>query len=171
MSTKKIITVFGATGKQGGSVVQTFLHDPKLKDEWTVRGVSRNVDGAAAKKLASQGVEMVAVSSSPVQETSVSVTSLLMKYSSLQADLDDKASLVEALTGAYAAFTVTNYWEKMDMQVEITQGKNLADAAKEADVEIYIWSSLLNINKREKPSPLQLPFIHCRFPYHSPHTQ
>lgn len=70
MPSKKIITVFGATGKQGGSVVRIFLNDPKLKDEWTVRGVSRNVDGAAAQKLSSQGVEMVAVSTSiPLSST------------------------------------------------------------------------------------------------------
>lgn len=63
--TKKIITVFGATGKQGGPVVQTFLRDPKLKDEWAVRGVTRNVEGAAAKKLAAQGVDIVTVCSPP----------------------------------------------------------------------------------------------------------
>lgn len=34
------------------------------------------------------------------------------------------------MTGAYAAFGVTNYWEKVNMQYEIQQGKNLADAAK-----------------------------------------
>lgn len=62
MSSKKIITVFGATGKQGGSIVQTFLNDPKLKDEWIVRGVSRKVDSEGAKKLSGQGVEIVAVS-------------------------------------------------------------------------------------------------------------
>lgn len=53
------------------------------------------------------------------------------------------------MTGAAAVFTMTNYWEKMDMELEIQQGKNLADAAKEAGVNHYIWSSLLNVNKRE----------------------
>lgn len=62
MASKKIITVFGATGKQGGSIVRTFLNDPKLKDAWAVRGVSRSVEGDGAKKLAAQGVEVVAVS-------------------------------------------------------------------------------------------------------------
>lgn len=62
MSGKKIITVFGATGNQGGAVVQIFLHDAKLKNEWTVRGVSRNVDSDSSQKLAAQGVEMVSVS-------------------------------------------------------------------------------------------------------------
>jgi len=58
MSTKKIITVFGATGNQGGSVVNVFLNDAKLKD-WTVRGVSRTANNP---KLTSRGVESVTVS-------------------------------------------------------------------------------------------------------------
>ena len=62
MASKKIITVFGATGKQGGSIVRTFLNDPKLKNAWAVRGVSRSVEGDGAKKLSAQGVEVVAVS-------------------------------------------------------------------------------------------------------------
>ena len=62
MAAKKIITVFGSTGNQGGSVVKTFLSDLKLKDTWAVRGVTRNVNSESAKKLANQGVEMVAVS-------------------------------------------------------------------------------------------------------------
>lgn len=66
-----------------------------------------------------------------------------------QADLNDKPSLVKAMTGAAAVFTMTNYWEKMDMELEIQQGKNLADAAKETGVNHYIWSSLLNVNKRK----------------------
>jgi len=122
MSTKKIITVFGATGAQGGSVAKIFLNDPRLKDEWTVRAVTRDVTKDAAKKLADDGAEVVA------------------------ADLNDKASLVKALTGAHTAFAVTNYWEKMDAKHEFQQGKDLADAAKEAGVEHYVWSSLLNIN-------------------------
>jgi uncharacterized protein YbjT (DUF2867 family) len=59
----KIITVFGATGTQGGSVVDIFLSDPKLKDDWKVRGVTRDVTKPAAQKLAERGVEVVAVRS------------------------------------------------------------------------------------------------------------
>lgn len=76
MASKKIITVFGATGKQGGSIVRMFLNDPKLKDSWAVRGVSRSVEGDGAKKLSAQGVEVVAVrlksfTSPPHQPTSI----------------------------------------------------------------------------------------------------
>lgn len=35
------------------------------------------------------------------------------------------------------------------MKLEIQQGNNLAGAAKETGVNLSIWSSLLNVNKRE----------------------
>ncbi|KAI0007778.1 putative NmrA-like family domain-containing protein 1 [Xylariaceae sp. FL0662B] len=123
MAAKKIITVFGATGAQGGGIVSTFLNDAKLKSAWAVRGVSRDTSKDSAKKLSEQGVEVVA------------------------ADFNDKASLVKAMTGSHTVFGVTNYWEKASMQLEIDQGKSLADAAKEAGVQHYIWSSLHNIKE------------------------
>lgn len=61
MAGKKIITVFGATGQQGGSVVATFLNDAKLSGEWSVRAVTRDVNKESAKKLASLGAEVVQV--------------------------------------------------------------------------------------------------------------
>ena len=62
MAGSKIITVFGATGAQGGSVVSTFLNDPKLKSDWTVRAVTRDTTKESAKKLQTQGAEVVSVS-------------------------------------------------------------------------------------------------------------
>jgi uncharacterized protein YbjT (DUF2867 family) len=61
MASKKIITVFGATGAQGGSVVDTFLHDPKLKPDWAVRAVTRDITKDSSKKLQSKGAEVVSV--------------------------------------------------------------------------------------------------------------
>lgn len=43
-----------------------------------------------------------------------------------------------ALKGAYGVFAVTNYWESRNAEVEIKQGKALADAAK---VGVYNPSS------------------------------
>lgn len=62
MAARKIITVFGATGAQGGSVVDIFLHDPKLKPDWAVRAVTRDTTKESAKKLQSQGAEVISVS-------------------------------------------------------------------------------------------------------------
>jgi hypothetical protein len=44
--------------------------------------------------------------------------------------MNDKDSLVKAMKGSHTVFGVTNYWEKMDKDLEVQQGKNLADAAK-----------------------------------------
>lgn len=46
-------------------------------------------------------------------------------------------------------YAVTNYWEKMDDKLEVQQGKNLVDAAKEAGVQQFIWSSLYNVKERK----------------------
>lgn len=57
----KIITVFGATGNQGGSVIRSLLADPFLSKEYKIRGITRDITKEAAKKLSSQGVEMATV--------------------------------------------------------------------------------------------------------------
>lgn len=56
--------VFGATGVQGGSVVKAILGDAKLRETWTVRGVTRDVSKPSAKVLETLGAETVAVSQS-----------------------------------------------------------------------------------------------------------
>ena len=54
---KKIITVFGATGLQGGGLVRSILNDPN--SEFAVRAVTRNPDSDKAKALAKLGAELV----------------------------------------------------------------------------------------------------------------
>ena len=57
MSEKKIITIFGATGAQGGGLAKTILAD---KDsEFSVRAVTRNPSSDKAKALADLGAEVV----------------------------------------------------------------------------------------------------------------
>jgi precorrin isomerase len=62
-SEKKIVTIFGATGIQGGSVIKTILGDPKAASQFALRGITRDVSKPAAKLLSMQGVEVVAVGS------------------------------------------------------------------------------------------------------------
>jgi len=44
--------------------------------------------------------------------------------------LNNAATLKSALTGAYAVYAVTNFWESRSAAVEMKQGKAIADAAK-----------------------------------------
>lgn len=57
----KILTVFGATGNQGGSVIKAVLADPVLSKEFKIRGITRDASKPSAKALAAKGVEVVAV--------------------------------------------------------------------------------------------------------------
>jgi len=126
MASKKILVVFGATGVQGGSVVKQVLADAKMRESWTVRGVTRDVSKPSAKKLESLGAETVA------------------------ADLNNTSTLNGAMKGAYAVFAVTNYWESRSAEVEMGQGKAMADAAKKAGVQHFVWSSLPDVTKLSK---------------------
>ena len=54
----KILTVFGATGVQGGSVIKTILADPVISKEYKLRGVTRDTSKPSSKALEAQGVEL-----------------------------------------------------------------------------------------------------------------
>jgi uncharacterized protein YbjT (DUF2867 family) len=61
MAGKKILVVFGGTGGQGGSIVETLLKDPKMMEEWHIKAITRDVNKPAAKTLVQKGVEVVTV--------------------------------------------------------------------------------------------------------------
>ncbi|EXJ90191.1 hypothetical protein A1O1_03290 [Capronia coronata CBS 617.96] len=134
----KLIVVVGATGTQGGSVVDTFLKDP----EWKVRGLTRNTSSASAEKLRTRGVEVVS------------------------ANLGDPSSLVAAFAGADAIFSVTDFWGafldpansskpapgqalvEWVYEYELQQGKNVLDAASQIpDLQRLVFSSLAHVSK------------------------
>ncbi|KAF4307346.1 NmrA-like protein [Botryosphaeria dothidea] len=117
----KLITVFGATGNQGGSVVKAILADATLSKEFKIRGITRDVSRPAAQALAKQGVEMAV------------------------ADLSSKSSLTDALKDSHTVFLVTNYWETGKPEVELNQGKNVADVSKEVGVQHLVFSTLLHV--------------------------
>ncbi|KAJ6002300.1 NmrA family transcriptional regulator [Penicillium canescens] len=119
----KIIVVFGATGNQGGSVIDSILSDSDLSQEFRVRGVTRNPESARATDLKSKGVEMVA------------------------ADLSDPVSLNRALEKAHTVFLVTNFWEYLDREVETIQGRNVADACSSTGVQHLICSTVINVSE------------------------
>jgi uncharacterized protein YbjT (DUF2867 family) len=57
----KLITVFGATGNQGGSVIDAILADLQLSQEFKIRGITRDTTKKSAQELAKRGVEVVSV--------------------------------------------------------------------------------------------------------------
>lgn len=118
MSSKKLITVFGATGNQGGSVIDVVLAHQDLKDKYSLRGITRDPSSSKSKAMAEKGVEMV------------------------QAELNDVESLKKAVKGSYSVFGVTDFWSLMDKQKEIQQGKNIFEAVQTEGVKHYIFSSL-----------------------------
>ena len=121
MSQKKIITVFGATGAQGGGVVRAILADKN--SEFTPRAVTRDINSDKAKELAALGAEVV------------------------QADLAHPESVKQAMEGAYGAYCVTFFWAHFSPEQEAAEAKAMADAAKAAGVKHVIWSTLEDTRK------------------------
>jgi hypothetical protein len=63
MSSKKILVVFGATGNQGGSVINSVLSDPISVEQFQIIGITRDPSKPSAVALAEKGVKLVKVSS------------------------------------------------------------------------------------------------------------
>jgi NmrA-like family protein len=126
----KIITVIGATGIQGGSVVRALLDNP----DYSIRAITRNAKSEAAGSLADRGVEVV------------------------EADINNVESLRAAFAGTYAIFAVTNFFETLptlgvekSMEIETCLGINIADAAAATESLVhFVWSTLPNSRKNTK---------------------
>ena len=58
---KRTLVIFGATGKQGGSVVKSILADPNAASQFHVKAVTRDPTKGSAKSLVNLGAEAVAV--------------------------------------------------------------------------------------------------------------
>lgn len=61
----------------------------------------------------------------------------------VEANLNDIASLRRALTGVSGVFAVTNFWEPGTD--EFAQGRSVVDAARDAGVRHFVWSTLPNV--------------------------
>jgi uncharacterized protein YbjT (DUF2867 family) len=116
MSTKKIITVFGATGAQGGGLARSILED--RDGPFAVRAVTRDAGSGAARALAAAGAQVVT------------------------ADLADPGAVARALEGAYGAYCVTFFWAHFSPERELAEARVMAQAARAAGLEHVIWSTL-----------------------------
>lgn len=137
MAEKKIIAVVGATGAQGSGLVRAILEDGDGR--FAARAITRDASSDRAKALAAMGAEVV------------------------EADVNDKASLVRAFTGAHGAFCVTFFWEHFSADLEMAHARNMAEAAKEAGVAHLIWSTLEDTRRFIPLDDDRMPTLQERF--------
>ena len=119
----KVFVVFGATGQQGGSVIDHVLSDPELSKRYKIRAVTRDTTSEKAKSLADK-VEVV------------------------QGDVSDRVSLETALTGAHTVFAMTTpSLSPNAFEDEYNSGKTIADVSVEKGLELIIFSTLPNVTE------------------------
>ncbi|KPV78263.1 uncharacterized protein RHOBADRAFT_65887 [Rhodotorula graminis WP1] len=121
-SSAPLVAIVGATGNQGGSVLRFLAESDR---PYRLRALTRDASKPGAQKLAEQGVEVVSVTLSA----------------------DNLEGAKRAFDGADIAFGVTNFWEHVDKDREVAEGKTLVDAALAAGVRLYIYSSLPSFDK------------------------
>ncbi len=109
---KRSILVTGATGNQGGAVARHLLR----REHFAVRALVRDKNSTAAQILQQAGAELA------------------------EGDLNDRASLDRALQGVSGVFSVQSFQDGLD--AEIREGKAVADAAKTAGIEHFVYSSV-----------------------------
>ena len=116
MTDRRVITVIGATGAQGGGLARAILADPS--GGFAVRAVTRDARSDKARELARLGAEIV------------------------EGDIDDPVALDRAFAGAWGAFCVTFFWAHFSPEREQAEAKAMAEAAQRAGVKHVIWSTL-----------------------------
>ncbi len=113
MSSRSVL-VIGATGKQGGAVVDHLLSGEH--GEFDVHALTRSPDGEAAQSLANRGAMIVA------------------------GDSKDKDSYRDTIDTVDAVYSMTHFAEGYDSEVE--QGTAIAEAAADVGVEHFVFSSV-----------------------------
>ena len=114
MTMQLTVLVSGATGNQGGAVVQALLVSGHK-----VRALTRNPDSPRARQLAEQGVELI------------------------RGNFDDAESLGRALQGI-DSFYLMGSPQEVGVEGETKQGIELANAAKTANVGHLVYGSVAN---------------------------
>jgi uncharacterized protein YbjT (DUF2867 family) len=112
------IAVIGATGQQGGAVI-----DALLKQRIPIRAVTRNPNGDKARTLAERGVEVV------------------------YADLERVDSVCAAFDGVAAAFAMTTHDGPDGPKREVAHGRVIAAAAADAGLPFLVYSSVGGVER------------------------
>jgi uncharacterized protein YbjT (DUF2867 family) len=122
----KILAIFGATGQQGGSIVDFVLNDPQLSQEYTIRAITRDPSSPSAQSLKAKNENIQIV----------------------RGDVNDPSSLTTPLKDAHTIFALTapSFGGDPDSRSqEFATGKNIADAAVANGASYIISSTLPNV--------------------------
>jgi uncharacterized protein YbjT (DUF2867 family) len=133
MADAKIIAVVGATGSQGGGLLQAIQQHPG--SGLVARALTRNPDSDKGRALAQSGAQVVAC------------------------NVDDESSLRSAFEGAYGAYCVTFFWDHFSPEKELAQAAAMARAAKQAGLKHVIWSTLEDTRQWVPPHDSRMPTL------------
>lgn len=126
MSKQKTILVTGATGMQGGAVIDALLG---AKEPVTVRALVRDSSAAAARALSDRGVQLA------------------------EGSFLDHRTIRSALTGADGVFSMQlppNPFDPTDLDSEERAARILMDAAVDADVDTVVHTSVARAGDHEQ---------------------
>jgi uncharacterized protein YbjT (DUF2867 family) len=103
-----------------------------------VTGATGNQGGAAARHLRERGFPIRVLTRNPDQPKARAFIGHGAEV--VRGDLEDPASLTRALEGVYGVFSVQKF--NTNMEAEIREGTNLADAAMRSRVSHFVYSSV-----------------------------
>ncbi|KAJ5951468.1 NmrA-like family protein [Penicillium vulpinum] len=131
------ILITGATGKQGGSVVNSLL---KKNAPFKILAVTRDINSTSAKKLAQKSSNITLI----------------------EGNLQDPAAIFENVkrqtsSPVWGVFSVQSANPKKDN--ERCQGIALIDESIKQDVKYFVYSSVDRGGKRSEQNPTQVPYF------------
>lgn len=122
----KVLLITGATGKQGGSVIDSILSQASSPTEYTILAVTRDANSSSAQKLASKSPSIKLV----------------------EGNLDDVPGLFRAareiakepIWGVYSV--QVSIGKGVTHEGEIVQGKAMVDESVKQGVKYFVYSSV-----------------------------
>lgn len=103
-----------------------------------VSGATGHQGGAVARHLLERGFHVRALTRSPARPAARALAARGAEV--IEGDFDDRASLERALDGVYGAYSVQT--RRSGVEAEVRQGKAFADAARDAGVRHFVYSSV-----------------------------
>jgi len=141
MASQKSILVFGATGKQGGALINQLL-DSQSDPQFKILALTRNTTSAKAKDLASKP-----------------------NVSGVEGDLNDCDAIFKQTGPVWGVFSVqVPFGERgASVETEEKQGKALVDAAIANGVHHFVYTSVDRGGAKSDDDPTDVPHFISKY--------